>query len=250
MPTTIKEALGMDDAMPIVGLRATIKAAFESKSGQKGDTEWCLLPMILVDDAGTEMRATWFSPLTRDHKSLKGRPVEINARKNQKNQLSGAKIEHRMYQDKPQVSITVTGDHLRFLDEGTEDPTSASQVASTAQGKAATYSGTVSQPKGAQGAPTRLTDLDLLAAVARWTKGLREALDPAHPETVPIEVVQPLLSTFLIAATSDRSSMTIVPPGRVPAHVATEKIDTKGENLQDKDEDQGPPSWTDDDIPF
>lgn len=245
MPTTLKEALNLDDGMPVTGLRATIKVAFESKSGEKGGTEWCFVPMILIDDAKNEMSATWFDPATTDYKSLKGRPVEISARKNKKNQLAGAKVSHRMVKDQPTVGLTISGDHLRFTDEA-QETTSAPQGASAASNKAPAHSGVVSQPRGAQGAPGRPTDLDLIAAVGRWTKGLREAIDPINPDNVQHAILQPLLSTFLIAATSDRSSMTIVPPGHVPAHV--EKPDTRGDNLTD--DDPGPTDPGDDDIPF
>lgn len=230
MPISIKEAKGMDDGMPVVGLRGKIKAAFEAKTGTRsGGEEWCLMPLIVADDEA-EIRVTWFSPETRDHKSLKGRPIEISARKNKKNQLGGAKIEHREYKGEAQVGITVNDDHLRFLDEEGEEPASAPQTASAPSGKPAAHSTVVSQPKGQTAPSGRHTDLDLIAAVARWSKGLREALDPVDPKRVPVEVLQPLLSTFLIAATSDRSSMTIVPPGLAPT-LATPKAPTP------KDED-------------
>lgn len=235
MPTTIKEALGMDDGMPVVGLRGTIKTAFDLKEGGEGDRSWRFIPIIVKDDSGNEIRATWFSPTVSSPNEIKGRPVEIGAKKNQRNQLAGAKIQHREYKGKPQIQITVDGEHLRFLDGTTEEAAGASQAAGGDRSKATTYSQVVGAGKGAQAAPVgRPTDVELIAAVGRWAQGLRDALDPVHPEKVPLEVLQPLISTFLIAATSDRSSLTVVPPGRRPEAVRpADPPDTRGENLTD-----------------
>lgn len=249
MPINVSEAKNMADGMPVVGLRATIKAAFEMKSGTSGDREWSFIPLILTDDSGEEIRATWFSPEVGTHKGLKGRPVEITARKTAKNQLAGAKVEHREYQGKAQVQISVNGDHLRFTDEDSEEAASAPQGAPAASGNPAPAPVASSPAKGYQG-PQRYNDVELIAAVGRWARGLREALDPKAPEAVPLEVIQPLISTFLIAATSDRSSMSIALPGRLP-EPATKPAEKPKPDPEPPSGDPGPsdPGF-EDDIPF
>lgn len=202
----IREAKALHDGMPVIGLVGTVKSAFEPRKGMKGDREWSVMGLYLTDESGEEIKVSWWSNTTDDWQEVKGRPVEISAHKG-KNGLTGAKVEHSTYKGAAQVEVSVNGKCLRFTDEEAPSP---QQPMRPPQGG----TGTIRAPQIARDAraiAAKLTDVDLLAAIGRWVPIIRFALahDKTKLEAVPYEPIQALVSTLLIAATSDRSTMMI-----------------------------------------
>lgn len=194
----IQEVLALADGFPVVDLRCRVKKAFPPKRGESAKGPWCVMNLILTDDTG-EMRASWWSPTTEDHREIEGQDVEISARKNSKNVLSGVKVEHKEYEGKQQVQVSINGNNLRAASDGIDSTSDQTRPAAQAN----------------QQRPGLFSDAELIEASRRWAAGFREALaDPSSLDKVPYEILGPLVSTLLIAATNGRI---VIKPVGAPA---------------------------------
>ena len=133
----LSEISEQPDGMPIGHLVAKVKYADPIKRGEGARGPWAFMPLKLSDGADL-VRVTWFDPTIEDPNELRGQTVTIAATKNGRNQLSGAKVEHREFQGKKEITIQVTGSHLTLGDsvpvgapeEATEAPKVTRRVSS------------------------------------------------------------------------------------------------------------------------
>src|SRR5688500_13508835 len=124
----LSEISEQPDGMPIGHLVAKVKYADPIKRGEGARGPWAFMPLKLSD--GNELvRVTWFDPTIEDPNELRGQTVTIAATKNGRNQLAGAKVEHREFQGKKEITIQVTGSHLTL---GESVPAGAPEEEATA----------------------------------------------------------------------------------------------------------------------
>jgi hypothetical protein len=109
--------------MPVIGLTARCKQAFDARTVQTKYGEKTVRDLVLEDGTG-EIRASWWDPPSD---LSRGASVEISARQNGKGQLSGATVRQGTDKDgNPRTELAIRADHIAVV---TAQPAPASSPA-------------------------------------------------------------------------------------------------------------------------
>lgn len=183
---TLSELQKAPAGMPVTDLTCTVKRAFEGRNVKTQYGDKTVVDLIL-DDGSQEMRASWWDPAL-DRSVVQGAAVEIGARLNQKNQLSGAVIRHGKDKDgNARVELSISGDHLR-LRETAQPATSSKTASATTNGK--------------------LSEDELYDLIARAANRLNDILTAAGGQPPTADALAASVNTIVIAATQGRIEVT------------------------------------------
>lgn len=109
----VTEISQLPDGMPILNFQARVTKTYAPQGGEGKYGHWSRMDMIVEDENEATIKVSWFDDQERSvfpnsHTDMMGEVIVINARKNGKNQIAGAKKGSY----KGTAQIEVAGKHL------------------------------------------------------------------------------------------------------------------------------------------